>query len=141
MEQLRSRIVASLQELGYYLYELEYVQEEGERILRVMIEHDHPITLDDCILVSERLNAMLDEDDPFEEAYQLEVTSAGAEHELRNAEEILRHIGEAVHLKTFDQQFTGQLHAYQEGRITIRFADNTQTVVDELDVQLIRLTI
>jgi ribosome maturation factor RimP len=120
---------------------MEYVTEEGERILRVMIEHDRPITLDDCVLVSERLNAMLDEDDPFEEAYHLEVTSAGAEHELRNAEEIQRHIGELVHVKTFDQQFTGHLHAYQEGRITIRFSDNTQTVIDELDVQLLRLTI
>lgn len=127
--------------MGYYLYDVEYVTEEGEKILRVMIENDDYITLDDCITVSRALGTMLDEDDPFDDPYNLEVTSAGAERVLHTAEQIARQVGEMVYIETFEQKVTGQLIGYQDGQLTIRFKNKKETAISEMDINLIRLTI
>jgi ribosome maturation factor RimP len=141
METLKPRIETVLTELGYYLYDVEYVKEDGTYVLRIKIENDAKITLDDCITVSEHIGAMLDDDDPFEDAYHLEVTSAGAERILHTSDQIKRQVGELVHVETFEQTFTGQLIDYQDGSLTIRFKTNKQTVVNEMDINLIRLTL
>ena len=141
MEELKDKIRQVVNDLGYYLYDVEYVLEDGENILRIMIENDTHITLDDCVLVSENIGLMLDEDDPFEESYNLEVTSAGAERTLHTSEQINRAIGEMVYVETFEQTFTGQLMKYKDGQLTIRFNDNKQTTVAEMDIHLIRTAI
>lgn len=141
METLKPRIEAVVTDLGYYLYDVEYVLEEGEYVLRIMIENDSRITLDDCIAVSHKIGEMLDQDDPFDNAYNLEVTSAGAERVLHTSEQIKRQVGEMIHVETFEQTFTGQLIKYSDGKLTIRFNNKSETVVNEMDINLIRLTI
>lgn len=141
METLKPRIEAVVTDLGYYLYDVEYVKEDGNYVLRIKIENDTRITLDDCITVSEHVGQMLDEDDPFDDAYNLEVTSAGAERVLHTSDQIKRQVGELVYIETFEQTFTGQLIDYNDGSLTIRFKNNKQTVVNEMDINLIRLTL
>ena len=72
---------------------VEYVVEFNNNVLRVMIENDDYINIDDCVSVSKVVSEELDVLDPFKEAYMLEVTSAGAEKELRNSEEVKRAVG------------------------------------------------
>ncbi len=141
MDQLKKRIEDLLTGLSYYLYDLEYVTEAGQKILRVLIENDTEITLDDCVLVSERIGLMLDEDDPFDEPYNLEVTSSGAERVLRTPEQIHRAIGKWVYVERFDQQQTGKLIAYNNGVLTLQLKDKKTTQIEEMDVNLIRLAI
>lgn len=141
MDTLKPRIEAVITDLGYYLYDVEYVKEDGENVLRIKIENDARITLDDCITVSEHIGLMLDEDDPFEDAYNLEVTSAGAERILHTSDQIKRQVGELVYIETFEQTFTGQLIDYNDGLLKIRFKNNKETVVNEMDINLIRLTL
>jgi ribosome maturation factor RimP len=141
MEELKTRFKQLIEKLGYYLYDLEYVKEDGERILRVLIENDSRITLDDCVIVSEKLGESLDENDPFDEPYQLEVSSAGAERVLHNSEQIERHIGEFVHIETFEQHYDGILKDYQDGNLTLELKNKKKVKVHDMDVQLIRLAI
>ena len=141
MEQLRKRIEALVTQLKYYLYDIEYVKEHGDNILRVLIENDTEITLDDCVIVSEALGVMLDEDDPFEEPYNLEVTSSGAERELRTSAQIQRAVCKWVYVETFDQQVLGKLTNYDDGTLTLQMKNKKTTKIEEMDANLIRLAI
>ena len=71
------------EELGYFLWDVEYVKEGGRRILRITIDSEEGITIDDCEKMHRALDPLLDEADPIEEAYYLEVSSPGVERELR----------------------------------------------------------
>ncbi len=141
MNKLKMRFQKIIEELGYYLYDLEYVKEDGEQILRVLIENDQKITLDDCVLVSEKIGEALDIDDPIDEPYGLEVSSAGAERLLRNSAEIQRHVSDYVHVETFEQHFDGVLIEYKEGTLTIEQKNKKKVKVHEMDINLIRLAI
>jgi ribosome maturation factor RimP len=141
MEELKKRVLNLLESTNYFLYDLDYGEENGEHVLRVLIENDSKITLDDCVIVSQMIGEMLDDEDPFSEAYQLEVASAGAERVLYTKEQILRHIGKIVHVETFDQQLTGKLIQYKNGVLVIQGKNNKETKIDEMDIQLIRLSI
>ena len=83
-----AEVVAALaeplaEELGYFLWDVEYVKEGGRRILRITIDSEEGINNDDCEKMHRALDPVLDEADPIEEAYYLEVSSPGIERELR----------------------------------------------------------
>ncbi len=137
LEQLRPFI----EELNYYLYDIESVKEAGNDILRVMIENDSYINIDDCIKVSHAISDKLDEIDPFKEPYMLEVTSAGAERELRNSEEIKRAVGKPVYIKTLEQKLEGKLQKFKDNVLTVKIKNKTVHDVNYMDVEFIRLTI
>ncbi|QMS84368.1 ribosome maturation factor RimP [Candidatus Xianfuyuplasma coldseepsis] len=141
MDKLRQRIETLLTELKYYLYDMEYVKEHGEQVLRILIDNDTEITLDDCVIVSHKIGEMLDQDDPFTDPYNLEVTSAGAERELRTADEIARAINKWVYIETFEQKLTAKLLAYKNGELTLHFKNKKTTTINEMDINHIRLTV
>ena len=71
------------EEFGYFLWDVEFVKEGGRRILRITIDSEDGINIDDCEKMHRALDPILDEADPIEEAYYLEVSSPGIERELR----------------------------------------------------------
>jgi ribosome maturation factor RimP len=84
-----------VEEEGFVLYEYKiYVGKKNKRVY-VAIDHiDRRIDISDCERVSKRLEEYLDQANPFESAYVLEVSSPGAERELRNIDEYNRFVGE-----------------------------------------------
>ena len=70
-------------ELGYFIWDVEFVKEGGKRILRVTIDNEEGITIDDCEKLHRAIDPVLDEADPIEEAYYLEVSSPGIERDLK----------------------------------------------------------
>ena len=82
LEQLRDRLNPAIEDLGYELYDLEDLQSQGQRILRVSIDHEQGIQLEDCVRIDQKLQKLLDENDPIEEAYTLEVSSPGIDRPL-----------------------------------------------------------
>ena len=87
--------------LGYYLWDVEYVKEGSEWYLRITIDSEDGITIDDCETVHRAIDPVIDEHDPIENAYHLEVSSPGIERELRTEEHILAFIGARVEAKLF----------------------------------------
>ena len=71
------------EEMGYFLWAVEFVKEGGRKILRITIDSEEGITVDDCEKLHRAIDPVLDEADPIEEAYYLEVSSPGIERELR----------------------------------------------------------
>lgn len=106
------------------LIDVEFVKEGPFRYLRLTIDKEEGVSLDDCSEVSRKLNAKLDQIDPIEEQYFLEVTSPGVERELKRPEDFERNIGKMVQAKLFTsvdglKLIKGTLNAYSDGILTI----------------------
>lgn len=91
-----------LKSQGYQLVERELVTDAGRLVLRIYIDREGGVTLDDCALVSHTLSAHLDVEDPIPGAYELEVSSPGIERPLRYPEDFVRYKGETIKLKTVE---------------------------------------
>ncbi len=141
MNELHKSIAAIVEELGYYVYDITYGPRPEGKVLSVSIDHEDGISIDDCVAVSEKLNNYLDDTDPIDESYSLEVISAGAEHELRTDEEIRRAIGKRVHVRTIEQTLEGVLESMTDTSITIRDDRKNTTTILMADVEFIRRAI
>lgn len=140
MEKLKTRFKEIIENLGYYLYDAVYEQENGDYVLKVYIENNSYIEIDDCVKVSRVLSDELDILDPFEETYNLEVSSSGAERELRNSEEITRAVGKTVYIETVEQNLEGKLLSFKDNVIEITYK-NKKIRINYIDVSYIRLSI
>ena len=141
MEELKNRLRKMVESEGYYLYDVTYELERKDHVLRVMIENDTFIGIDDCVKISKLVSAELDILDPFTDPYMFEVTSGGAERELRNSAEIKRSIGKPVYIEMVDQKFDGILQNFDGDFLTIKHKNKRVTKVDYIDVSFIRLAI
>lgn len=140
LDNLKEKFKKEIEDLNLKLYDLEYVKESSKNILRVTIDSKDGITIDDCENVSHRISDLLDVLDPIDEEYYLEVTSAGAEKELRNIEEMKDSIGKYVYIETFDQKYYGDLVGVSDGMVTIKIK-NKNIDVSLIEVKLIRLSV
>ena len=89
------------EELSLMLWDVEFVKEGARRVLRVTIDSDEGITIDDCERMHRAIDPLLDEADPIDTAYDLEVSSPGIERELRTDMHIDLSVGELVELRFF----------------------------------------
>lgn len=134
------------QDLGLAIWGVEYVKEGGQMILRVFIDReDRPITHEDCEALSRRLDEELDKRDLVPGAYNLEVSSPGAERPLRTERDFERFRGQKVLVKTFapvngKKEWKGELLGATETEIRIAGPKGEMTFSRD-QVSLIRLTI
>lgn len=132
-----SQIVSELAEpvvaqFGCSLWDVEYIKEAGQWYLRVYIDKDTGVSIEDCENVSRALDPILDEKDPIAESYIFEVSSAGLERSLKRPEHFTPFIGETVEVKLYKAQdgaksFSGELVSYKDGDVTIRREDGELT--------------
>lgn len=113
-------------ELGYEFYYLEFVKEEGENYLRVYIDNNNGIGLDDCEKVSRRISEILDEEDPIQDSYYLEVSSPGIFRTLFTDEHLNRYLNSTISLnlnKLYEgkRKFEGKLMKFDSNNIIINY--------------------
>ncbi len=140
INQLKEKLRIFIETLGYELYDVEYKKRKTNSILTVYIDRDEGITLDDCVVVTKKLNPYIDEIDPVEGEYFLEVSSPGAEKELRNVESIKKSIGKFVHVETDEQKVEGELTELTENEVILKVR-NRIVKINYNEVNLIRLAI
>ena len=90
-----------VEEEGCSLWDVEYVREAGSRYLRIYIDKAGGVDIDDCERVHRAIDPILDEADPIEDAYYLNVSSPGIERVLRTEAHLIASIGERVELRLF----------------------------------------
>ncbi|OWZ84272.1 ribosome maturation factor RimP [Natranaerobius trueperi] len=100
-DKLESLIEPAVNELGYELVDVELTTENQRAVLRVYIDTEGGITLDDCETVSNSLDELLDEHDPIPHSYVLEVSSPGAERPLRKKKDFIYFAGKSIQVKTY----------------------------------------
>lgn len=113
-----------VEEEGCTLWDVEYVREAGTWYLRVFVDKEGGLGIDDCERISRRLDPMLDEADPIPDSYVFEVGSAGAERELRRPGDFETFMGSEVELRLYQplngsKSYVGLLRAYDDGDVTI----------------------
>ena len=134
-------------ERGCTLWDVEYVKEAGTWYLRVLLDKEGGVDILDCEAVSRRLSDLLDEADPIEGSYTLEVGSAGAERALKRPGDFQRDLGSPVLVKLYRNQdgrkeFPGVLTGYDEatGDVTITVGKQEMTFAKK-DIALVRLRV
>jgi ribosome maturation factor RimP len=115
-DTLETRLAPLVEGLGYELWELEYSPGRGNGFLRLYIDAEAGITVDDCERVSRAVSEVLDAEDPIPGQYTLEVSSPGLERPLRSTEHFARFVGETVQVETVQaiegrRRFKGTLAA------------------------------
>ena len=91
----------TIEGMGYVLWDVEYVKEGAEWFLRITLDNEEGININDCERVHMEISPMLDEADPIEGSYRLEVSSPGIERDLKNPMHYNACIGWDVEVKLF----------------------------------------
>ncbi|MGE7601755.1 ribosome maturation factor RimP [Peribacillus sp. NPDC097675] len=120
-----------LEELQLELVEVEYVKEGKNWFLRVYIDKETGVDLEDCGNMSEKLSEKLDEVDPIPQIYFLEVSSPGAERPLKKEKDFLNAIGKNVYIKTYEpilneKEFEGIMTSYDGNEVTLEVKIKTR---------------
>lgn len=115
-------------DLGYELYDVIYEKEAKDFYLRVVIDKESGIDLNDCEKVNNAINDILDEADYIKDQYFLEVSSPGVERLLRKDEHFEKQIGNKISLKLFkaidkQKEFVGILESYNKDELVIKQED------------------
>jgi len=112
------------QEQGCTIWDVEYVKEAGTWFLRVFIDKEGGVSINDCEAVSRPLSDKLDEVDPIEGSYVLEVGSAGADRVLKKPEHFAAFVGSEVDVRLYrpiegKKEFVGVLAGYESGDVLL----------------------
>lgn len=132
-------------ENGCEIWDVEYVKEAGTWFLRVYLDREDGVTIDHCEAVSRALDVKLDEVDPIEGSYVLEVSSPGADRILRKPEHFQRFVGEQVEVKLYRpingvKTLVGALAGYEDGGVTVETKEGPRTLAKQ-DIAQVRLYI
>ena len=134
-----------VEEEGCSLWDVEYVREAGEWYLRVFIDREGGVSIDDCERISRRLDPLLDEADPIPDSYVFEVGSAGAERELKRPRDFEQFMGSDVQVRLYQpvggsKIYDGVLTGYDDGRVTVTVG-KTEHSFDKAQIAQVRLRV
>ena len=118
------------EELGLKIWDVRFLKEGSSWYLRIFIDKEGGVSIDDCVDLTHAINKPLDEADPIEQAYFLEVSSPGVERDLVRDEHFTAYIGEKIKVKMIrpvegKREFSGILADYSDGNITIKLDDES----------------
>lgn len=137
----------AIAERGCTLWDVEYVKEAGTWYLRVLLDKEGGVDILDCEAVSRTLSDLLDEADPIEGSYTLEVGSAGAERALKRPSDFAQFLESPVLVKLYRardgrKEFPGILKAYDEdsGDVTVT-VDGADLTFSKKETALVRLRV
>lgn len=126
---------------GCELWSVEYVREAGSWYLRVFIDKDGGVGIDDCERISRRLDPILDEADPIPDSYVFEVGSAGAERELKRSSDFEKFMGSEVEVKLYQpyegkKSLVGKLEAHENGDITVSSVELKKSQIAQVKLHI-----
>ena len=130
---------------GCRLWDVEYVREGSERFLRLYIDKDGGVEIEDCEKVHRAVDPILDEKDPIAESYHFEVCSAGLERALKRPSDFEAFMGSPILVKLYRpynglKEIPGVLQGYEDGRVTV-LAGKESLTFEKSQVALVRLRV
>ena len=130
---------------GCSLWDVEYVREGSEYFLRLYIDKDGGVDINDCEAISRAVDPILDEKDPIPGSYHFEVCSAGLERVLKRPSDFQKYLGSPITVKLYRprngmKEIPCVLRAYEDGRLTVEAGKETVTF-EKSEVALVRLRV
>ena len=145
-----TEIVAKLAEpvvkqFGCELWDVEYVREGDQRFLRIFLDKETGVDINDCEAISRAMDPLLDEADPIAESYHFEVCSAGLERTLKRPSDFERFMGSNITVKLYRprnglKEIPCVLTGYENGKLTVTAGKETITF-EKSEVALVRLRV
>ena len=133
-EKVESLVKDKIEKIGYELYDVIYTKEGSNKILRIVIDSEKRISLDDCEKVNNEIKETIDEANPIEEQYFLEISSPGIERLLRKDWQLKKFKGEEVNIKLFKKdengkkEYTGTLGDVTENTLDVETEGENTTI-------------
>jgi len=143
---VKDLVLPVIEENGFELEDIEFVKEGKEWFLRVYIDKDGGITLDDCQIVSEYLSDKLDEVDPIPHPYYLEVSSPGLDRPLKTERDFEKYKGRLVEVHLYEavdgqKLIEGELMGLKENRISLKISEDKIIEIPREKVSQVRLSV
>ena len=134
-----------VESFGCKLWDVEYVREGSERFLRLYIDKDGGVDIEDCEKIHRAVDPVLDEKDPIAESYHFEVCSAGLERVLKRPGDFEQFMGSAITVKLYRprnglKEIPCVLRGYDAGKVTVEAGKETITF-EKSEVALVRLRV
>ena len=142
-EKVESLVKDKIEKIGYELYDVLYVKEGSTKILRIVIDNENGISLDDCEKVNNEIKEIIDEANPIEEQYFLEISSPGIERTLRKDWQLKKFKGAEVNIKLFKKdengkkEYTGTLGDITENTLDVE-AEGENITIDRKIISQIK---
>ncbi len=136
-------VLPILEREQFELVDVEYVKEGSDWFLRIYIDKEGGITINDCELVSREMNELLDEADYISDAYIFEVSSPGLQRPLKKERDYVRNMGKELEIRTYkavgkQKEFYGILTGYTDDTVTIETEDGMEICFEKNEIALIR---
>ncbi len=130
--------------LGLDIWDIRFVKEGTDWYLRIFIDKDGGVSIDDCVDFTHAVTKPLDDADPISQSYLLEVSSPGIERELVKDEHFKKYIGSTVMMRLIRpvdkvKDFKGRLSAYDNGNITLELENGETLEVNKKAVSYVKL--
>jgi ribosome maturation factor RimP len=135
-ERVESLVKKKIEDIGYELYDVLYLKEGKNYTLRIVIDKQDGIDLNDCEKVNNEITDLLDEADYIKDQYFLEVSSPGLERVLRKDWQLKKYIGAEVEIKLFKKdengfkEYLGILEEVEEEYLTIKDEENREYKIE-----------
>lgn len=144
-EQVAAFAQPIVEEMGCTLWDVEYVREGSEHYLRLYIDKEGGVDIQDCENIHRAVDPILDEKDPIPESYHFEVCSAGLERALKRPSDFARFMDSPVLVKLYRprnglKEIPGILRGYADGCVTLEAGKETITF-SKSEVALVRLRV
>ena len=144
-EQVAAFAEPIVKEHGCALWDVEYVREGSEYFLRLYLDKDGGVDINDCEAISRAVDPILDEKDPIPGSYHFEVCSAGLERVLKRPSDFQKYLGSPITVKLYRprngmKEIPCVLRAYEDGRLTVEAGKETVTF-EKSEVALVRLRV
>ena len=145
IDEVTALAVPVVEKHGCELWDVEYVKEAGTWYLRVFIDNENGVDINQCEAISRELDPILDEKDLIPGAYTFEVSSAGAERQLKRPSDFERFAGKLVEVKLYKaldgrKEYVGDLVKYENGDVTVNVSGKEITF-EKSQVANVRLRI
>ena len=139
-EKVENLVKKKIEDIGYELYDVLYLKEGKDYTLRIVIDNEKGITLEDCEKVNDSITDILDEADYIKDGYFLEVSSPGIERTLRKTWQLKKNIGEEVEVKLFKKdennlkEYTGILNEVTDEYLKVQCEDGKDYKICREDI-------
>ena len=143
-EKVRSIVEPYAQQLSLEIWDIVYKKEGSDWYLRIFIDKENGVSVDDCVDFTHLITKPLDEADPIPQSYTLEVSSPGIERELKTDSHFNRYIGSRVMMRTIRpvngvRDFAGILKAYENPNITVETDNGEIITVAKKETSFVKL--
>ena len=144
VEIVESIVKPFAEELGLQLWDVTFKKEGADWYLRIFIDKDGGVSIDDCVDLTHAVTKPIDEADPISQSYMLEVCSPGVERELKRDWHFEKYVGTSVMMRTIRpidgvRDFNGILSAYENGDVTVKLQDGSEITVNKKETSYVKL--